>query len=263
MRILVTNDDGIDSPGIIKLAKAAAALGDVTVMAPLKQCSAMSHHITLDRNMHISEYDFPVQNVKAYALDGTPADCVRSCLVGLLKDEMPDLVLSGINAGSNCGFDVLYSATVGAAMEAILYGVPAICFSQGFNECSLDPETRKIHAHGFDEVITEVCDEMLGTLLSEYINKDAGKGKIWSINFPNCHMKDYKGVLTGRFPAATPFWNDWYVMEGEGDEKQVVLKSEPLESAEEGSDIRALMEGYISIGTLQNTVLMGKETFVL
>ena len=129
LKILVTNDDGIDAPGIAKLAACAAKLGTVTVVAPKSQCSGMSHHITLNRPMELKERpDFPVKGVKAYSLDGTPADCVRSVVHGMLDPDagrkgagteayfkqnphFPDIVFSGINAGANAGYDMKQYST--------------------------------------------------------------------------------------------------------------------------------------------------------
>ena len=129
MNILVTNDDGIQAQGIGVLAKAASRFGKVTVVAPARQCSAMSHRITLGSPMRLERVEFPWENVTAYSLTGTPADCVKAALDAILP-EKPDVVLSGINHGYNVGFDVVYSGTVGAAMEALMNGIPAIALSQ-------------------------------------------------------------------------------------------------------------------------------------
>ena len=117
MRILVTNDDGIDAPGIRKLVQIALKFGEVTVIAPDSQRSAASHQSTFGTPLRIKEHGFGIEGVKAYALSGTPADCVR---VGVLKmvEPKPDLVLSGINNGFNMASDIQYSGTVGAAFEA-------------------------------------------------------------------------------------------------------------------------------------------------
>ena len=129
MNILITNDDGINAQGIAVLARAAAEFGQVTLVAPARQCSAMSHRITLGRPLRLEQVDFPVPQVEAYSLDGTPADCVKAALDAILT-ERPDVVLSGINHGYNVGFDVAYSGTVGAAMEALMNGISAIALSQ-------------------------------------------------------------------------------------------------------------------------------------
>ena len=129
MNILITNDDGINAPGISLLAEAAAQFGNVTVVAPASQCSAMSHRITLDRPMGLRKHEWGMDGVTAYSLDGTPADCIRAALDAIMP-EKPDVVLSGINHGYNVGYDIAYSGTVGAAMEALMSGIPAIALSQ-------------------------------------------------------------------------------------------------------------------------------------
>lgn len=125
MRILVTNDDGIFSEGLKDLAEALDDLGQVVVVAPDREQSAMSHALTLNRPLRL-------QQVREhwYAVDGTPADCVNLGIQGVLKEDPPDLVVSGINFGLNLGNDVLYSGTVSAAVEASLHDFPGIAFSQ-------------------------------------------------------------------------------------------------------------------------------------
>ena len=119
MRILIVNDDGIRSSGLISLARMAVELGEVWVAAPESQCSAMSHRISVFGAVGVQpEPDFPVNGVKAYSISGSPADCVKVALAYIMK-ERPDVVFSGINNGYNVGIDILYSGTVGAAMEAL------------------------------------------------------------------------------------------------------------------------------------------------
>ena len=120
MKILVVNDDSIHAPGIALLAKAAMELGEVTVVAPAHQCSAMSQKITIRGDMRVDQVaDFPVPVKAAYMVDGTPADCVKIAMQYLLE-ERPDYVFSGINDGYNAGFDIAYSGTLGAAFEAVM-----------------------------------------------------------------------------------------------------------------------------------------------
>ncbi len=124
MRLLLTNDDGIDSPGIAALAAAVAELGEVTVVAPDREQSAASHAITLSRPLRVQTL-----GERRFAVDGTPTDCVYLALNHLLKDARPDLVVSGINKGSNLADDVTYSGTVAAAVEAAMLGVPSFAIS--------------------------------------------------------------------------------------------------------------------------------------
>lgn len=129
-RILISNDDGINSPGIALLAKVARTLcKDVWVVAPEQEQSGASHSLTLSRPLRIRKL-----GPRRFAVDGTPTDCVLLAINAVLRDKPPTLVLSGVNAGANLGEDVTYSGTVAAAMEATLLGVPAIAFSQHYAE---------------------------------------------------------------------------------------------------------------------------------
>ena len=141
MKILVVNDDSIHAPGIALLAKAAMELGEVTVVAPANQCSAMSQRITIRGDMRVDKVqDFPVPVKAAYKVDGTPADCLKIAMQYLLE-EKPDYVFSGINDGYNAGFDIAYSGTLGAAFEAVMNGVPAMAFSNAMHSPLDIPET--------------------------------------------------------------------------------------------------------------------------
>jgi 5'-nucleotidase len=124
-RILVTNDDGIFSEGIKLLAEALSALGEVWVVAPDREQSAMGHALTLSRPLRMQKVE-----ERRYAVDGTPTDCVNLGILSLLKDHPPDLVASGINFGLNLGDDVTYSGTVSATFEGTLLGIPSVAFSQ-------------------------------------------------------------------------------------------------------------------------------------
>jgi 5'-nucleotidase len=124
-RILVTNDDGIFSEGIKLLAESLGALGEVWVVAPDREQSAMGHALTLSRPLRMQKME-----ERRYAVDGTPTDCVNLAVLSLLKDAQPDLVVSGINFGLNLGDDVTYSGTVSATFEGTLLGIPSVAFSQ-------------------------------------------------------------------------------------------------------------------------------------
>lgn len=129
-RILISNDDGIESPGIRILEKIARELSDdVWVVAPELEQSGASHSLTTRRPLRLS-----ARGERRYAVDGTPTDCVLLAVKRLLRDRLPDLVLSGINGGSNVGEDLTYSGTVAAAMEATLLGIPAMALSQDFRD---------------------------------------------------------------------------------------------------------------------------------
>src|SRR5690242_17491341 len=129
-RILISNDDGIDAPGIKVLEKIARELtDDVWIVAPEMEQSGASHSLTTRRPLRLNEIE-----PRHYAVDGTPTDCVLLAVKKLLRDRLPDLVLSGVNGGSNVGEDLTYSGTVAAAMEATLLGIPAMALSQDFHD---------------------------------------------------------------------------------------------------------------------------------
>lgn len=123
-RILVTNDDGVRSEGIVALAAALEPLGDITVVAPTQESSAIGHALTLRRPLRIEDVRPGV-----YAVDGTPTDCVNLAVAVILKGQLPDLIVSGINTGWNLGDDVTYSGTVSGALEGALLGIPGIAVS--------------------------------------------------------------------------------------------------------------------------------------
>lgn len=235
MRILITNDDGIDAIGIIRLAEAAVKLGEVWVVAPDSQRSAASHCVTFGKSFTVAEYDFPVAGVKAYSCSGSPADCVR---VGALKlmPEKPDYVFSGINNGFNIGEDVQYSATVGAALEGSGLGIASIAVS-----LSRD-------AKDFDLV-----DEYLNELLSKYMKLPLKKDQIWSINFPACSVAECKGILEDRKVSKDKFYDDGYIVEKLEDGKiSFTMNIGRIWEASEGTDIAAIKQNYISIGVVNN-----------
>lgn len=237
MRILVVNDDGIQSPGIRRLAEMACKLGEVWVVAPASQCSAMSHRITVCADLEVRKVEFPVEGVYAYSVSGTPADCVKAALLHIMPQK-PDVVFSGINNGYNAGHDILFSGTIGAAMEALLGGVPAIAFS---SECECD---------------YDVVDEYLYPIAKELIADELPLNQIWNVNFPCCPLAELKGILRDREPAQTQFYLDHYDRTDRAD-GSIILSAQgvPITECEEGTDIGAVLAGYISIGKVQNHVL--------
>ncbi len=127
IRILVSNDDGIDSPGIFALVKEMKKLGEVIVVAPHRQQSAVGHAITMNFPLRVSKFN-KSGKFFGYAVEGTPADCVKLAVHSLLP-QPPDLVVSGINHGSNTAINVIYSGTVSAATEGTILGIPSLAVS--------------------------------------------------------------------------------------------------------------------------------------
>lgn len=128
MKFLLSNDDGIHAPGLSALYKAASRFGEVLVVAPAEEASAAGHSISLRDSISCERVDKNGEFF-GWAVGGTPADCMKLALCELMQDDPPDLVLSGINLGSNTGISVLYSGTVSAASEAVILGVPGIAIS--------------------------------------------------------------------------------------------------------------------------------------
>ena len=126
--ILVTNDDGITAPGIRNLVESIVDLGDVVVVAPDSHQSGMGHAITISNILRMSPHDFGMPGVQAYKTTGTPVDCVKLAIYKIL-DRKPDVLVSGINHGSNASINVIYSGTMSAAVEGALEGIPSVGFS--------------------------------------------------------------------------------------------------------------------------------------
>ncbi len=127
MEILVTNDDGIDSPGIYALARELKKIGNVTVIAPDRQQSAVGHALSVDKPLRVHNY-YKNGEIFGRSINGTPSDCAKLALSTLL-DKKPDLLVSGINHGQNTAVNILYSGTVSAATEGMLAGIPSIAVS--------------------------------------------------------------------------------------------------------------------------------------
>ena len=128
MRILLTNDDGILAPGLVAMCRELQRMGEVTLVAPTTPQSAVGHAISVSQPLFCQETDV-AEGLRGWSVDGRPADCVKLAVLELMKDAPPDLVVSGINAGTNLGINVLYSGTVAAAIEGAFYGLPSIAVS--------------------------------------------------------------------------------------------------------------------------------------
>lgn len=235
-RILITNDDGIDADGLYRLAEAAKAYGEVWVVAPEGQRSASSHSIAIRTTLDVAEYTgFPVGGVKTYVCSGMPADCVRVGGLFVMPDK-PDLVLSGINFGFNSATDIQYSGTCGAAFEGAFQGWHSIAVSEAANG-----------RH-------EVTDRYLAEILAELIDTPLGYGMIHNVNFPGCPLEECRGVLRNRTVSRSMFFVDGYrlVEDLPGGGRRVIVDGKHNRTAEEGTDMRALVDGYVSCGVVNN-----------
>ena len=233
--ILITNDDGIDSKGLERLAGMASVYGQVWVVAPDGQRSAASHSATFHRSVDIFPYDYPIKGVHAFTCSGTPADCARIGILHLMPVR-PDILLSGINFGYNMASDIQYSGTVGAAFEAERHGVPAIAFSEGTGE---------------DHSLT---DQKLPEILEMLINRKLSAGQVYNVNFPQCSPEECKGILENRTVSRDALFRDRYREEEKLPDGGIRLRVNGIcnEKSEEGTDFHALFDKYISISVIQN-----------
>jgi 5'-nucleotidase len=252
LRILITNDDGINAPGLKVLEHIARSVtDDVWIVAPEHDQSAVSHSLTLRTPFRITEI-----SSKKYSVSGTPTDCVLSA-VQLLMEDNPDLVLSGVNNGANIAEDVTYSGTVAAALEATILGIPAIAFS--LTNQAMQP-TKWATAEHWGPVI-------LSKLLKNPIPKDV----LINVNFPNVIHKSVEGIKIARQgkrsfcdsiskredPRGVPYY--WIGPGAQG--------YDSMELTEPGTDTDAIANKYISITPLsvdmtnQKTLELLKEQF--
>lgn len=181
--ILVSNDDGITSKGILTLVNVMKKLGDVLVVAPDSPQSGMGHAITVGDTLRLTE-SFIFEGVKAYECSGTPADCVKMARHFVLKDQVqPDVVVSGVNHGSNTSISVLYSGTMSAAIEGAIEGTPAI----GFSLCDF--------SHDADFSHTE---EYIYKITKQVLDKGLQKGVALNVNLPSKKNGPIKGIRVCR-----------------------------------------------------------------
>jgi len=240
MNILLVNDDGINAKGLTDLARAAASLGEVWIAAPSRQCSAMSHRLTLGVEKEVIPYpDYPIPVKKAYSISGTPAECVKIALHVLLP-EPPDVVFAGVNYGWNTGFDIAYSGTIAAAIEARMNGIPAFAFSTQSVPCQ------------------EVMDRDLPAVITELLSEPISKQEIWNVNFPGCHLQDFRGILRNRKVAGAQLFPDAYRKTENGNGAFRVIETNrkaQVEDIPDGTDLKAVLQNYTSIGTVRSHVL--------
>lgn len=229
--ILVTNDDGINAPGIHALVDVAAQLGEVVVVAPDSPQSGQGHAITLRDPLRLKKVD-PFQGIEAYECTGTPVDCVKLGKHVILHGRAPDLCVSGINHGSNSSINIIYSGTMSAAMEASIEGIKSIGFS--LLDFSWDADF-------------EPCKPYVKELMEFVLEHEMEHSKLLNVNIPKLPTEEIKGFKICR--QAEAHWVEKY-MEGTDPygKKYYWLTGEFRNNDEsEDTDEHALAEGYISI----------------
>mgnify|MGYP001186345761 FL=1 len=229
MRILLSNDDGYFAPGIANLAKVLADIADITVVAPERDRSGASNSLTLDRplSLHKSHNGF-------YYVNGTPTDCVHLAVTGML-DELPDMVISGINDGANMGDDTVYSGTVAAATEGFLLGLPSIAVS-----------LVSVSRGNFTTAANIVLD-----LVKRFMDNRFHIPILLNVNVPDIPYKELQGVEVtrlGRRHKAEPVIK---YQTPRGETVYWVGAAGAAEDASEGTDFHALQNNRVSITPLQ------------
>lgn len=228
MRILLSNDDGFQAPGIAALYEAARAFGEVTVVAPDKNCSGASNSLTLQRPLAVKI----APNGFRY-VDGTPTDCVHLAVTGLL-DFRPDLIISGINDGENMADDTLYSGTVGAAMEGYLLGIPSIAFSM----------SRKPPQHW--ETGALVASRLLAAVAKQKMTKPW----LLNVNIPDIPPAQLRGIQTTRLGKRHAAQPTIPTTNPRGDTVWWVGAAGDAAHKSDGTDFHAVENGYASVTPL-------------
>ena len=233
--ILVTNDDGINAPGIRALITVMNTIGDVVVVAPDSPQSGMGHAITLNATLYSKEVHLDNGPQKEFSCSGTPADCVKLAIREML-DRTPDLCVSGINHGSNASINVIYSGTMSAAIEAGIEGIPAIGFS--LLDYSLEADF-------------EPAKKYIKLLVEECLAQGLPSGVVLNVNIPKLPQEKIKGVKVCRQADAywqekfdkrtSPLGRDYYWLTGEFINKD----------KGEDTDEWALANGYVSVVPVQ------------
>lgn len=237
--ILITNDDGYESVGLKALIKALSSIAKITVVAPATEKSACGHSLTLSSPLRLISVDDDFYKVD----NGTPTDCVFISLNNLFKSsKKPDLVISGINIGSNMGEDITYSGTAAAAMEAVLQGVPSIAISQVCKD--------KCHniKNGWDFALAR---KTIAEVAKKILNNDfpLGKRKFLNINIPQTSIEECKGIKITK-AGYREYGNDTHRHVNPRGEEYYWIGTHPLlwkKSSDCSCDFEAVKENFVSI----------------
>ncbi len=229
LHILVSNDDGIDAPGIFALAQELKKIADITVIAPDKQQSAVGHAITM--NYPIRALPFRKNNdFFGYAVDGTPADAVKLGVRFMLK-EPPDLVISGINHGSNTAINILYSGTVSAATEGTILGIPSIAVS----------------LTTYDDADFSYAARFTARLAQEVARHGLPEGTLLNVNVPAGNEEDIRGVKITKQGRSS--WEDWFDLRKDPANREYFWLTGRMKvtDTDDDADQIAIRDNYVSV----------------
>lgn len=245
MRIVLTNDDGIEAPGILAMRQALEEIGEVVTVAPDRNRSGVGRSISIGRPLSVEKRKM-ADGVVGYACSGTPVDCVRIVAMGLLDFE-PDVVVAGINHGENLGDDITYSGTVAGALEGIVIGVPGIAVSlatgRSWHESSqLEEEFVHTETDMNFGPVAGFAARLVQVALTELPRE-----RILNVNAPNISGAELKGATVTRLGRR--LYKD-EIVEVKGDDESItydIYNNPPGYETEEGTDFAALEEGRISV----------------
>jgi len=237
--ILITNDDGYDSEGLKVLIEVARSIARVLVVAPSSEKSACAHSLTLTRPMRFVEVDDDFYKLD----DGTPSDCIFLALNShFAENEKPDLIISGINRGSNMGEDITYSGTVAGAMEGVLFGVPSIAVSQVCRD-----KCQNIFDYGY-ELAADVVKDLATRILEGSF--PLGERKLLNVNVPPIKKSEFKGYKVTK-AGYRLYANSAHVHRNPRGEEYYWIGLPGLEwresEDEQICDLSAIEQGYVSI----------------
>jgi 5'-nucleotidase len=234
--ILITNDDGVYSPGLLALKQGLAEVGELVVLAPERNWSATSHATTMHKPLRVQQVML-ADGSAAHACSGSPTDCVALAARGVLGSK-PDLVVAGINLGHNLGIDITYSGTVACAMEAVIKGIPGIAVSAGFAE----------HTGGHLQEIQVELAKIAADLAQRVLRQGLPPRTLLNVNAPNRHPGEWHGLHVTRmgqreYPLSEiierkdPWGRPYYWLGGEP----------PVDVLDDGTDVGAVANGYVSL----------------
>ncbi len=245
MNIILTNDDGIDAPGILAMRQALEKIGDVITIAPDRNRSGVGRSISIGRSLEVEERKM-ADGVMGYACTGTPVDCVRLVALGLFDFE-PEIVVAGINHGENLGDDITYSGTVAGAMEGIVIGVPGIAVSlatgRSWHQSS---QVEEEFVEGETDLDFEPVAEFAARV-AKIARKGLPAGRILNINAPNLPTEKLEGAKVTRLGRR--LYKD-EIVEVKGENGKVgydIYNNPPAHENEEGTDFAALVERMVSV----------------
>ncbi len=234
--ILVSNDDGIDAPGIRALASVMSEFGRVVVVAPVEEKSGTGHAITVRNPVRVQPWPFRIPSgmVEAHAVTGTPADCVKLALSRLLP-RRPDLVVSGINHGSNTAVNVMYSGTIAAATEAAILGIDAVAFSL----CTKNRND------------LEAASWYARAITTRVLQQGMPEGVLFNVSIPDLPLEELRGVAVTRLAHAR--WKEHFVERIDPFGETYYWLSGEFENLDTGgnTDVDAVDRGFVSVTPIQ------------